>query len=184
MTATKSKSDKVKKEGKVISANRPLSSLLDTVLQDHYARRQAYHGEAFVGNHMQIMLKVYVTLFSFNPHEPEAARKAPYPAMGVTLPKYNEETVLAEELKRQERLEITKQIEKLREKVANMGTTETTLEKDTTKWMLCNNQNDHRTCWTCGGLGHIASKCPSNLDTPWAYGGGGYEQRRGGGGGI
>ncbi|CAH1248791.1 Hypp8413 [Branchiostoma lanceolatum] len=31
--------------------------LLEKVIQDHSMRRQAYHGAAFVGNHVEIMLK-------------------------------------------------------------------------------------------------------------------------------
>ncbi|XP_078681781.1 uncharacterized protein LOC144916526 [Branchiostoma floridae x Branchiostoma belcheri] len=52
-----SESEDIKNRHQITSTNGPLSSLLDTVLQNNNARRQAYHGGGFVGNHVEVMLK-------------------------------------------------------------------------------------------------------------------------------
>ncbi|XP_078703474.1 uncharacterized protein LOC144928666 [Branchiostoma floridae x Branchiostoma belcheri] len=51
------KADGILKKGQVTTASGPLASLLDGVLQKHHVRRQAYHGQTFVGNHVKIMLQ-------------------------------------------------------------------------------------------------------------------------------
>ncbi|CAH1270873.1 Hypp4478 [Branchiostoma lanceolatum] len=51
------KSRQIKEKAKVTTTNGPLAQHLDKVLQRHHVRRQAYHGKAFVGNHIHIMLK-------------------------------------------------------------------------------------------------------------------------------
>ncbi|CAH1277623.1 Hypp9715 [Branchiostoma lanceolatum] len=47
----------IKEKAKVTTTNGPLAQHLDKVLQRRHVRRQAYHGKAFVGNHIHIMLK-------------------------------------------------------------------------------------------------------------------------------
>ncbi|CAH1250144.1 Hypp8791 [Branchiostoma lanceolatum] len=52
-----SKADTIIKKAKVTTTDGPLASRLEEALQKHHVRRQAYHSQSFVGNHVKIMLQ-------------------------------------------------------------------------------------------------------------------------------
>ncbi|XP_066265318.1 uncharacterized protein [Branchiostoma lanceolatum] len=52
-----SKAEEVRKKGELKLSTGPLGSLLDPVLKEFNVRRQSYHSQAFVGNHVNTMLK-------------------------------------------------------------------------------------------------------------------------------
>ncbi|KAI8482284.1 hypothetical protein Bbelb_399750 [Branchiostoma belcheri] len=51
------KAEEIRDRGGVKTSEGPLTRLLDPVLQRYHAKRQAYHSQAFVGNHVNAMLK-------------------------------------------------------------------------------------------------------------------------------
>ena len=60
MSIQECKADGILKKGQVTITNGPLAGLLEEVLAKHKVRKQAYHSQSFVGNHVKIMLKVGV----------------------------------------------------------------------------------------------------------------------------
>ncbi|XP_019631507.1 PREDICTED: uncharacterized protein LOC109475332 [Branchiostoma belcheri] len=51
------KAAKIRKDAKISVQDGPLSKQLDGVLKSFHVKRQAYHGQAFVGNHVHTMLQ-------------------------------------------------------------------------------------------------------------------------------
>ncbi|KAI8484826.1 hypothetical protein Bbelb_374230 [Branchiostoma belcheri] len=56
------KAEEIRDRGGVKTTEDPLTRLLDPVLQRYHAKRQAYHSQAFVENHVNAMLKVFRTV--------------------------------------------------------------------------------------------------------------------------